>query len=605
MFCLELLLLAGLVSGSGLNFYGLKNFDSARAEKDKIIRPDEVERFEQTYPLNPDGKVSVSNVNGSITIETWDKPQVKIEVVKTADSKDKLSEVEIKIDARQEYFKVETDYGSWKNRRIWNRAGNLEVDYRLIVPRKAVLDEIETVNGSINITDANNLTRASAVNGQVKAVNLRGTVGLSTVNGSIVAEFDELQNGSKISLNTVNGQITLTIPSDANATVKASTISGNIVNDFNLPVRKGKYFGRDLMGKTGNGDVQIQLSSVNGELVIKRKNDGKNLNPVTNLLPNDRQERKVLSNIAEPDEEVSKVLKQAQEKLAEQVIKQATEVAGQVTTGIMKTEKMQDRLKAAQERLNEAMLKAARENFIVGLSNIWKKSESFPVKDIAKVTIEAQNCEISVRGWEKPEVRYAITHISNAPAEKKPDLKTEHKGTEVNIRIINPGESRDFLNRPRIEVFVPEKSHLKIFTNSEVRLENISGEINIEGAQEAINVRDSGGKLRVANTDGSVRVIGFKGETEIQTIKGEISLEGDFTKITAWATDGTFVLTLPENANVDIETNTEKFSIETAFPPKKINEKVWRFGSGGLKYNFMVGNGKIFVRNAGVLTTRF
>ncbi len=38
-----------------------------------VIQGDETERFEQTYPLNATGRVSVSNVNGSIVIEAWDQ----------------------------------------------------------------------------------------------------------------------------------------------------------------------------------------------------------------------------------------------------------------------------------------------------------------------------------------------------------------------------------------------------------------------------------------------------------------------------------------------------------------------------------------------------
>ena len=253
-------------------------------ETETIVMADETEKFEQTYSLSANGRVSVSNVNGSITIETWDNNQVKLEVVKTADSKERLAEAEIKIDAKPDAFSVETNYGNaQRNSGNWNNA-KIEVEYRLTVPRNAVLNEIEAVNGSISISNAYNLTKASAVNGGIKASNLRGTAILSTVNGTVEADFDQLQTGSKISLNTVNGTVNLIIPSDANATLRADSVNGNITNDFGLPVRKGQYVGRDLYGKVGSGDVQIRLNSVNGALSIKRKSDGKNVNPATNLL---------------------------------------------------------------------------------------------------------------------------------------------------------------------------------------------------------------------------------------------------------------------------------------------------------------------------------
>jgi DUF4097 and DUF4098 domain-containing protein YvlB len=62
--------------------------------------------------------------------------------------------------------------------------------------------------------------KVSAVNGSVSANNIRGTAKLSTVNGEVRADFDRLETGSKISLETVNGKVNLLLPSDANATLK-------------------------------------------------------------------------------------------------------------------------------------------------------------------------------------------------------------------------------------------------------------------------------------------------------------------------------------------------------------------------------------------------
>ena len=57
-------------------------------------------KFEQTYPLNANGRVSVSNVNGSIIVEAWDRNEVHLEAVKIADSKEALADVEIRVDAK-------------------------------------------------------------------------------------------------------------------------------------------------------------------------------------------------------------------------------------------------------------------------------------------------------------------------------------------------------------------------------------------------------------------------------------------------------------------------------------------------------------------------
>ncbi|NOT48781.1 MAG: hypothetical protein HOP17_13660, partial [Acidobacteria bacterium] len=156
------------------------------AEPAAVVVQGETERFEQSYPLSANGRVSVSNVNGSIVVEAWDKNEVRLEAVKTADTKEALADVQIKVDSRADFLSVEADYDSWRRDRGdkgWKNRGKLEVQFKLSVPRTAVLNEIETVNGSVNVSNFTNLTKASAVNGNVNATNLRGTAYLETVNG--------------------------------------------------------------------------------------------------------------------------------------------------------------------------------------------------------------------------------------------------------------------------------------------------------------------------------------------------------------------------------------------------------------------------------------
>jgi DUF4097 and DUF4098 domain-containing protein YvlB len=324
---------------------------------------DETEKLEKTYPLNPNGKISVSNINGSITIEAWDRNEVKLEATKIADSRERLSQVDINIDSKPDSLRIETEYGR-QNNGNWNCYGNcrLNVNYKLIVPRTAILNEIETVNGSVVISDMANYTKASAVNGTVKATNLRGTAYIETVNGTSEVSFDSLNDDSKINLSTVNGQVNLTIPSDSDATLKAESVNGRIANDFGLTVRKGKYVGRDLYGKVGEGRAKINLESVNGGLIVKRKQDGKNVKPITNLLPAKDEDDEDVSVNVDVDENISvNVDKEINEAIkisnkvaiieAQKIAKQAPKIAAQA---------MKDAQKAMAES-NREMQRANRE----------------------------------------------------------------------------------------------------------------------------------------------------------------------------------------------------------------------------------------------------
>jgi hypothetical protein len=587
---------------------------------------DETEKFEQSYPISPNGRVSVSNVNGSIVVEAWDKNEVRLEATKIADSKEALADVEIKVESRADSFSVEADYGSWKRgEKNWKNRGKLEVQFRLSVPRTAVLDEVETVNGSVTVSNFTNMTKISAVNGNVTASNLRGTANLSTVNGEVAADFDRLESGSRISLETVNGRVNLVIPSDANATLKAESLNGNITNDFGLPVRKGKYVGRDLYGRVGTGEVQIKLESVNGPLSVTRKNDGKSTNPATNLLPqkskdddDDWDDDDEASSIksAKINKDIAKAMKDAGKASAEGMKAAQAELARIApeldrikveAVANINTKEIQERIKEGLALQNEALARMRTANWSAGAPYLEKKSNTFGVKGMPKVSIEAKDCGVKVRGWDKPEVKYVLTELAGRRSRTPVSITEDVTDSNVSLKVVNNTRvsGRDNFNsdadRVRLEIFVPKRSNLKITTNGEIRLEGVSGDIELNGVDEAINVRDVDGKLYLSSVDGEVRVIGFKGDLDSKTVDGDVYLEGDFSSITGTAVDGRYILTVPENQNADISANVETLSVENMRVPKVVKEGQWRFGSGGPKYTFRVTDGEILVRNSNTL----
>jgi DUF4097 and DUF4098 domain-containing protein YvlB len=521
--------------------------------------------------------------------------------VKTADDKERLADLQVKIDARQDSFNVETDYGSWKNKNgNWNsRTGKLYVNYRLTVPKTANLNEIETVNGSVDVSNMTNVTKVSAVNGQVRAKNLRGTADLSTVNGTTEADFESLQSGSKISLSTVNGTVNLVIPTDANATIKADTVNGRIENDFGLPVRKGKYVGRDLYGKLGSGDVQIKLDSVNGGLSIKHKNDGKTQNPAINLLPAKIKD----DDCDECDEEesvsVSVNSREARNLTIDtrRIARESSKIAAKAMKDAERSMKQAEIEMEKADREMQKDISNGRDEFNEVSNTITKTADSFNVKGTPKVTIDAKNSSVQIRGWDKQEISYSIIQSTNSRRIAENDFVVNHTDSTLSI-VSKKIDNNNYYNseESRIEVFVPRKTNLKITGNEEIRLSGVSGEFDLTGVDESINVSDSDGKLRVSNVDGKIRVIGFKGEVEAKTVDGNVNLEGEFDKISGKSVDGTFIVSIAETSGADVESNTEVITVENLEVSKK-SEGQWQIGKGGANFNFNVTDGKVFIRN--------
>ena len=232
------------------------------------------EEFHQTYPLNATGRVSLENVNGNVHISVWDQNEVKVDAIKRAYQRERLDEVRIEVNTTADSVRIRTSYpdrdqtfNDQEPRRYNNPAS---VEYSLTVPRKARLESVELVNGSLEIEGVEGDVKAASVNGHLTARGLAGEVKLSTVNGGVEAVIARLDESKPVSLNSVNGSIVLTIPPDANAQIRANTVHGKITNDFGLPVNDGEYVGHDLNGQIGSGGPRIRLSNVNGSITIKR-----------------------------------------------------------------------------------------------------------------------------------------------------------------------------------------------------------------------------------------------------------------------------------------------------------------------------------------------
>jgi DUF4097 and DUF4098 domain-containing protein YvlB len=246
------------------------------------------EELHQTYAITADGRIELDNINGDVHISSWDRNEVKVDAVKYADTKERLDEAKIEIDVTADTVSIRTRYPDHEH--TWNSGSHnnpASVEYTLTVPRTVRLDEIKLINGALDVSGVSGEVNASLINGRLEARNLAGRARLSTVNGQVDARFDELA-GHSVELNSVNGSVELTIPSDSKAELEASTVSGGISNDFGLHVNHHQFVGHDLRGELGTGGTRIKLNNVNGRIAIHHAEDGRTLSPVKDLGHGDR-----------------------------------------------------------------------------------------------------------------------------------------------------------------------------------------------------------------------------------------------------------------------------------------------------------------------------
>jgi DUF4097 and DUF4098 domain-containing protein YvlB len=230
-----------------------------------LVHADTVhERTTESRALAPDGVVTIDNVNGSITITPWDRPEVAIEIDKSASNADALSAIEVTIDSTARTLGIHTHYPhhflGWL--RGWG-AQNGEVQLTLRVPASARLRRIEVVNGGITITGVAGLEIARSVNGRIEVSDLPAGGRLSTVNGAIHVRLTAFNPTAKLSLATVNGSVTVQLAKTVNAEMQVHTVNGG--TDWDLPLaggESGRHRGPE--GTLGTGGGLITATTVNG-----------------------------------------------------------------------------------------------------------------------------------------------------------------------------------------------------------------------------------------------------------------------------------------------------------------------------------------------------
>jgi DUF4097 and DUF4098 domain-containing protein YvlB len=223
------------------------------------------EKFAQTYPFDASGSIRVENVNGTVEIIAWDKPEVALEAVKTAREQDGLDRMHLKIEATTHELSIKTELEKkWK---FWDNM-NAQVRYKLMVPAGVTLERISVVNANIEVTGVKGRVNLQSVNGGIKAREMTSDGTFGTVNGSVEVEYGALSGRPEIELETVNGSCSLKLPATAAFDLDADTVNGHISCDF--PITLTKSGRHELRGSVNGGGARVELDSVNGGLSVSK-----------------------------------------------------------------------------------------------------------------------------------------------------------------------------------------------------------------------------------------------------------------------------------------------------------------------------------------------
>ena len=294
--------------------------------------PEQTERFSAKYRVGRDGRVSIANISGDITVTVGGGAggdEVSVEAVKrTHGDRGQLATVRIDADNAAGRVDIKTTYPRMSN-------VNVSVDFAVTVPEAASVDlhsisgrvkvtgvrgsvRAETVSGAVTATDTPKLELAKTISGDVLLSNVltdgdvsAGTISgtmrvkglkahgldFSSISGDLViadAVCDRLgvksMSGSveysggvsrtgRYSLTSHSGTIRLTLANPSGFELNADTFSGSIRSDFAVTLggtsarddRRRIGPGHSTHAVFGDGGATLTIRTFSGDIVIAKR----------------------------------------------------------------------------------------------------------------------------------------------------------------------------------------------------------------------------------------------------------------------------------------------------------------------------------------------
>lgn len=216
----------------------------------------------ETRPLDPRGRVDISNVKGRIEVRGWERNEVQV----TGTLGRGVERLDI--DGSRDQLSIEVRYpksGGWGG----NKTGPTELV--VMVPVRADLD-IESVAADVHVNGvAPAELQISSVSGSVVAAAAPRKADVETVSGSATLTL----NSEDVDVSTVSGSIVLR--GRLNGDIDAETVSGRIevvvngerVRDLSASTVSGSAAVTTALAPSG----EISMESVSGDLLLRLPKD--------------------------------------------------------------------------------------------------------------------------------------------------------------------------------------------------------------------------------------------------------------------------------------------------------------------------------------------
>lgn len=224
------------------------------------------------YPMSPGGRLVLENVAGAVAVEASAGRELEMTARRVAKStseasaREQLDRVSIVDAASESEVRVTVEYPRF------NGLNSVEVEWEIKVPTGVAVD-IRNTNGSLRMAGLDAAVVGRTSNGRVQADALTSpSVDVKTTNGRILIDYARpLVDSDRVSIDSTNGGVTLTIPESSRLSLKADLTNGEF--DFvDLPVQaSGSSSRHHFEGTLNGGGARVDMSTTNGSVHLSKK----------------------------------------------------------------------------------------------------------------------------------------------------------------------------------------------------------------------------------------------------------------------------------------------------------------------------------------------
>ena len=248
----------------------------------------------QTYNLSANGIVAVEDSSGDVTVTGWSNDSVQVTVKKTAWSSDDLGRLDSKVESRNDQISIAALYP--------RHCSNCDISFDVRVPTGAHV-AVATASGDVSVTSVDGPVRVDSASGDVEmhqiagevhahtssgdltlkqvtgvvnavassgdidASGLANDVDLVSSSGTVTASFARFDHVRAVQLESSSGDLDVTVPRGVGFKIEATTSSGSIDSNLDLPVRD-RDSGAAVAAQVGSGRAAVQLRTTSGDISV-------------------------------------------------------------------------------------------------------------------------------------------------------------------------------------------------------------------------------------------------------------------------------------------------------------------------------------------------